>query len=108
MTIRNLGRSIGATPTAPATPASSPAKTPAAGTPGTSAASRPSPALRSDSVQISDAARALASSEGPRAAASGLTTERVQQLRERVLQGAYNSTAVADQVARRILSSGDA
>lgn len=57
-----------------------------------------------DAVQISDAGRALAARGNPDA---GLTPERTAQIRQRVLDGAYNSLAVVDEVARRILGSGD-
>lgn len=60
-------------------------------------------AAKSDAVQISDAGRALAARENP----DGLTPERTAQIRQRVLDGAYNSLAVVDEVARRILGSGD-
>ena len=56
-----------------------------------------------DSVQISDAGRAL-SAKG----ASGLSTDRMAQIRSRIQEGAYNSLAVVDEVARRILDHGDA
>jgi anti-sigma28 factor (negative regulator of flagellin synthesis) len=59
---------------------------------------------RSDKVQISDAGRALAAREG---GSTGLSPERAAQIRQRVLDGAYNSLGVVDEVARRILSSGD-
>jgi anti-sigma28 factor (negative regulator of flagellin synthesis) len=72
---------------------------PTSGTPGTTAG-------RSDSVQISDAGRALATG-GPSSSGS-LSAERVAELRKRVLEGAYNSTHVVDQVAKRILERGDA
>ena len=61
---------------------------------------------RSDSVQISDAGRALAT--GGTSGSSSLSAERVAELRKRVLEGAYNSTHVVDQVAKRILRRGDA
>jgi negative regulator of flagellin synthesis FlgM len=60
---------------------------------------------RSDSVQISDAGRALATS-APSSPGS-LSAERVAELRKRVLEGAYNSANVVDQVAKRILERGD-
>lgn len=60
---------------------------------------------RSDSVQISDAGRAL-STGGP-SGSGALSAERVAELRKRVLEGAYNSTHVVDQVAKRILERGD-
>ena len=69
------------------------------GTTGTSAG-------RSDSVQFSDAGRALAT--GGASASGSLSAERVAELRKRVLEGAYNSTHIVDQVAKRILERGDA
>ena len=68
------------------------------GTTGTSAG-------RSDSVQFSEAGRALAT--GGASASNSLSAERVAELRKRVLEGAYNSTHVVDQVAKRILERGD-
>jgi hypothetical protein len=59
---------------------------------------------RGDSVQISDAARALAGGE---AAGGPLTPERTAELRKKVLEGAYNSLQVVDHVAKRILDRGD-
>jgi flagellar biosynthetic protein FliS len=55
-------------------------------------------------VQISDAGRAL-DARGNKD--TQLTPERIAQIRQRVLDGAYNSLAVVDEVARRILGSGD-
>jgi anti-sigma28 factor (negative regulator of flagellin synthesis) len=80
----------------PATDASSPQPSGSAGT----------SSGRSDSVQISDAGRALATG-GPTGTGS-LSAERVAELRKRVLEGAYNSANVVDQVAKRILERGDA
>lgn len=57
-----------------------------------------------DAVHISDAGRALAARGH---ADAGLTPVRTAQIRQRVLDGAYNSLAVVDDVARRILGSGD-
>ena len=57
-----------------------------------------------DAVQISDAGRALAARGN---AESGLSAERTAQIRQRILDGAYNSLAVVDEVARRIHGSGD-
>jgi anti-sigma28 factor (negative regulator of flagellin synthesis) len=62
-------------------------------------------APRSDSVQISDAGRALSTGATP--AGGSLTTERVAELRKRVLEGAYNANHVVNQVATRILERGD-
>ena len=74
--------------------------TPAGGVPATPAAT---PA-RVDRVEISDAGRALAAkgTEG-----SEMSADRVSELRQRVLSGAYNSLEVVDQVARRLLETGD-
>ena len=64
-----------------------------------------SPANRGDQVQISDAGRALAAKaeETPGA----LTPERISEIRERIISGAYNSLEIVDQVARKMLASGD-
>ena len=127
MTIRNLGTTPG---TARSTGPVPPRTTPAAGTPAASTPAASTPAVRTatlgagqarslperrDSVQISDAARALGQTD--RAAAAGpvsgterrqpLSAERVDELRKKVLEGAYNQLHVVDQVARRIAASGD-
>lgn len=57
---------------------------------------------KSDSVQISDAARRLQSDSR-----NTFDPERVAELRTKVLTGAYNTLDVVDQVARRMLSRGD-
>ncbi len=81
--------------------------TPAGGEPAQPVA----PVARVDRVEISDAGRALAAQTGgagESAAAGGeMSAERVNELRQRVLSGAYDSLAVVDQVARRMLQSGD-
>ncbi|MCO4099377.1 flagellar biosynthesis anti-sigma factor FlgM [Gemmatimonas sp.] len=64
-----------------------------------SPASKP---VKSDSVQISDEARRLNADQR-----DALNPERVAELRQKVLAGAYNSLDVVDQVARRILTRGD-
>ncbi len=61
---------------------------------------------QSDSVQISDAGRSLAS-RVEQDAKSTFDPERVAELRTKVLTGAYNTLDVVDQVARRIISRGD-
>jgi anti-sigma28 factor (negative regulator of flagellin synthesis) len=79
------------------------AATPSAGTPAQPAA----PVARVDRVEISDAGRALAAQQGGEAEAGGaMSAERVAELRQRVLSGAYNSLDVVDQVARRMLDTG--
>lgn len=75
--------------------------TPAAGAPATSSTA---PA-RVDRVEISDAGRARAAQGGE--AATELGPDRIAELRQRVLGGAYDSLAVVDQVARRLLDTGD-
>jgi negative regulator of flagellin synthesis FlgM len=65
---------------------------------------------RSDRVEISDAGRALAARDGqPGRTADGaaLDPARAQQIRDRVLSGAYDTLEVVDAVARRLLASGD-
>jgi flagellar biosynthesis anti-sigma factor FlgM len=78
---------------------------------GTPAAQRPAqeitqaPAakpVKSDSVQISDEARRLSAEQK-----DSVDPERVSELRQKVLSGAYNSLDMVDQVARRILTRGD-
>jgi anti-sigma28 factor (negative regulator of flagellin synthesis) len=68
--------------------------------------SQPTPqAPAGDKVQISDAGRALAA----KAAETGseLTPERIAEVREKILSGAYNSLEIVDQVARNMVASGD-
>jgi len=60
----------------------------------------PVPAKPRDSVEISDAGRVLAGHEP-------LSVDRVADVRQRILAGAYNATQVVDTVARRILQRGD-
>ena len=55
---------------------------------------------RSDLVEISDRGRSLSAS-------SEFEPERVAELRRKVYEGAYNSLDLVDQVARRIMRSGD-
>jgi hypothetical protein len=74
---------------------------PAADAPGRSDA-HPSVA-RQDSVEISDAGRARAAGELSQAEGAS----RLQEIRQRILQGAYDSDAVVAEVARRILDRGD-
>ena len=65
----------------------------------------PAPALRPDSVSISDAGRAMAAQAADNG--SELTPERISQIKERILSGAYNSLEIVDQVARSMVASGD-
>ncbi|MEX2582852.1 MAG: hypothetical protein WD766_06245 [Gemmatimonadota bacterium] len=65
-----------------------------------------SPVQRGDKVQISDAGRALAA-QAMNPTRGELTPERISEVRERVLSGAYDSLDIVDQVARRMLARGD-
>jgi anti-sigma28 factor (negative regulator of flagellin synthesis) len=56
---------------------------------------------RVDTVEISDAARAKA------AESASTRSPRLQEIRERILRGAYDTDAVVAEVARRILDRGD-
>ncbi|MBI2795766.1 MAG: hypothetical protein HYX65_03570 [Gemmatimonadetes bacterium] len=66
----------------------------------TSSAARPTPSAPQDTVELSAEGRALGR-------ASSLTDARVQQIRQRIMQGAYDSLDVVDTVARQILQRGD-
>jgi anti-sigma28 factor (negative regulator of flagellin synthesis) len=70
----------------------------------TDAAGAKTERARQDSVSFSDEARALSSGTSTKAAAS---TERVEDVRQRVLMGAYNTAEMAGEVAKRILQRGD-
>jgi negative regulator of flagellin synthesis FlgM len=59
---------------------------------------------RPDSVKISDAGRALAANEESR---PELSPERIAEIRQRILSGTYDSLESVEQVAKRILASGD-
>ncbi len=61
---------------------------------------------KSDSVSLSDAGRSLAARMDQQNK-DAFDPERVAELRTKVLNGAYNTLDVVDQVARRILSRGD-
>lgn len=61
---------------------------------------------RSDRVQISDEGRALAANAANETSGA-LSAERITDVRRQILSGAYNSLDVVDQVARKMLASGD-
>ena len=74
----------------------------------TQAPVEPAPAVRgADAVEISDAGLALATGGTTGQAASALDPHRVEQIRARILSGAYNSLEMADQIARAVIRSGD-
>jgi anti-sigma28 factor (negative regulator of flagellin synthesis) len=62
------------------------------------------PEARVDTVEISDAGRAKATQT---AAAPEARSARLQDIRERILRGAYDTDDVVAEVARRILDRGD-
>lgn len=59
---------------------------------------------RNDQVQISDAGRTKAAQA---TSTGGLDPQRASDIRRKVLEGAYNSVQVVDNVARKILDRGD-
>lgn len=65
------------------------------------------PARGTDAVQISDAGLALASGGETQRTSSTLDPSRADQIRSKILAGAYNSLESADQVARAVIRSGD-
>lgn len=67
----------------------------------------PTAVSRGDSVQISDAGRALATQQAEGSGRPELSAERIGEIRERILTGAYNSVEVVEEVARRMLERGD-
>ena len=64
-------------------------------------------ATRLDTVEISDAGRARVAETGETTAAHGSRQARLQAIRERILQGAYDTDEVVGEVARRIIERGD-
>ena len=103
MSIRSISNPYASARVAPTTSA------PADKKGGAAASAQPaaSAAPREDSVAISAAGRALSGSQASTKTTGGLTPERVADLRQKVLDGAYNSTHVVDAVAKRLLSTGD-
>ena len=59
--------------------------------------------VASTTLRYADARRTMAGSDTDRR----LTAEREAQIRQRVLDGTYNSPSFADELARRIIHSGD-
>ncbi len=58
---------------------------------------------KQDTVSFSDEARALASGSAARSSSA----EKVADVKQRVLMGAYNTAEMAGEVAKRILQRGD-
>ncbi|MCU0625260.1 MAG: flagellar biosynthesis anti-sigma factor FlgM [Gemmatimonadaceae bacterium] len=69
-------------------------------------AGAPAPSRRTDTVSFSEAGKALAGG-AERTERGELSAARVEEVRQRLLGGAYNSAEMAEQVARRILERGD-
>ncbi len=65
------------------------------------------PVARIDRVEISDAGRALAARNAWASEQGELSAARIDELRRRVRDGAYNDPAVADALARRLLGEGE-
>ena len=91
----------GKTPATPI-PAVSPTTTVGADQAGPAGARR----TRRDSVELSPAAQAMTTGATDQASAT-LSPERLAEIRQRIQSGAYDSLAVVDEVARRILDRGD-
>lgn len=62
---------------------------------------------RRDRVEISEEARALAAQLDGGQAATGLPPERIAEIQGKIQRGEYNSPAVAEHVARRLVDSGE-
>lgn len=69
----------------------------------------PSAPDRTDKVEISDAGRALAArdNDGDTDPLSTLDPGRASRIRDRILNGAYDTADVVDSIARKLLQSGD-
>lgn len=65
------------------------------------------PAGGSDRVELSPEARALAARLDQAGEGQELTPERIAALRQRIRDGVYDAPEMADEVARRVLDSGD-
>jgi anti-sigma28 factor (negative regulator of flagellin synthesis) len=65
------------------------------------------PAGVADRVELSPEARALAARLDQAGEGQELTPERIAELRQRIREGVYDSPAMAQEVARRVLDSGD-
>lgn len=59
---------------------------------------------RLDRVEISDAGRARSGQLEP---TTGSNSQRLAEVRQRIMRGAYDADAVAGEVAKRILDRGD-
>ena len=79
---------------------------PAAVAPAPQTAGPARPVERTDRVELSPEARALAARLDA-GEADTLTPERIAELRRKIQDGAYDSPGTVEAVARRILESGD-
>jgi anti-sigma28 factor (negative regulator of flagellin synthesis) len=90
-------------PKNPAEPAARVARETSDPSAGTDPRRRGQGAIPRDSVQISDAGRAKAAG-----VTTSLSPDRVHDIRQRILNGEYDTVEVLGSTARRILSRGDA
>jgi hypothetical protein len=68
----------------------------------------PAPVIRSDTIPISATRRTLAAQTVPHDGGRvGLTPERAEEIRQRIMRNAYDSLDMVDQVARRMLVRGE-
>jgi negative regulator of flagellin synthesis FlgM len=66
------------------------------------------PVTRSDKVEISDEARRLSrGADATSPSNNSLSPEKIAEYRQKILGGAYDSLEVVEQVARKMLTSGD-
>ncbi|HEX6037815.1 flagellar biosynthesis anti-sigma factor FlgM [Longimicrobium sp.] len=65
------------------------------------------PAGGTDRVELSSEARALAARLDQPGEGRELTPERIAELRQRIRDGVYDTPDMAEEVARRVLDSGD-
>jgi hypothetical protein len=73
---------------------------------GQSATTPVAPVPKTDSVQLSESGKSM-SRKLDAEFRDTLDPERTMELRRKVLEGAYNTLDVVDQVARRIMQRGD-
>jgi hypothetical protein len=65
------------------------------------------PTRGADAVELSAEGLAMANDANAGTASASLDPQRADQIRSKILAGAYNSLDMADQVARAVIRSGD-
>ena len=83
------------------------ASRPPADTPRQSASAPEAEGPRTDSVRVSDEARALASQREARPTDAAIAPERLREIGERLATGYYDQPGVIEELARRIATRGD-